>query len=105
MFSKKPRQRSCIACRKLENWTDLIRTVLVGNEIKVDLKHRMGGRGAWLGITIRPLDKGLSVFYLNQQISPGILLAFSSSSKGIKDSNGQTAHELHSSQCVKVIAR
>jgi predicted RNA-binding protein YlxR (DUF448 family) len=48
MFSKKPRQRSCIACRRLENWTDLIRTVLLDNEIKVDLNHRMSGRGAWL---------------------------------------------------------
>ena len=26
----------------------MIRTVLVGNEIKVDLNHRMPGRGAWL---------------------------------------------------------
>ena len=48
MFSKKPRQRSCIACRRLENWTELIRTVLLDNEIKVDLNHRMPGRGAWL---------------------------------------------------------
>ena len=48
MFSKKPRQRSCIACRRLENWTDLIRTVLLDNEIKVDINHRMPGRGAWL---------------------------------------------------------
>jgi uncharacterized protein len=48
MFSKKPRQRSCIACRRLENWTDLIRTVLLDNEIKVDLNLRMPGRGAWL---------------------------------------------------------
>ena len=48
MFSKKPRQRSCIACRKLENWTDLIRTVLVDNEVKFDEDHRMQGRGAWL---------------------------------------------------------
>ena len=48
MFSKKPRQRSCIACRRLENWTDLIRTVLLDNEIKVDLNHQMPGRGAWL---------------------------------------------------------
>jgi len=48
MFSKKPRQRSCISCRRLENWTDLIRTVLLDNEIKVDLNHRMPGRGAWL---------------------------------------------------------
>ena len=48
MFSKKLRQRSCIAYRGLDNRTDLIRTVLVGNEIKVDLNHRMPGRGAWL---------------------------------------------------------
>ncbi len=48
MFSKKQPQRSCIACRSLENWTDLIRTVLLGNEIKVDINHRMTGRGAWL---------------------------------------------------------
>jgi predicted RNA-binding protein YlxR (DUF448 family) len=48
MSRKKLRQRSCIACRKLENWTDLIRTVLVNNEVKVDLNHRMLGRGAWL---------------------------------------------------------
>jgi predicted RNA-binding protein YlxR (DUF448 family) len=48
MSKKKLRQRSCIACRKLENWTDLIRTVLVDNEVKVDLNHRMPGRGAWL---------------------------------------------------------
>ena len=32
----------------MENWTDLIRTVLLDNEIKVDLNHRMPGRGAWL---------------------------------------------------------
>jgi hypothetical protein len=48
MFSKKQPQRSCIACRSLENWTDLIRTVLLGNEIRVDINHRMAGRGAWL---------------------------------------------------------
>ena len=48
MSRKKLRQRSCIACRKLENWTDLIRTVLVNNEVKIDLDHRMPGRGAWL---------------------------------------------------------
>jgi len=33
MFNKQQPQRSCIACRSLENWTDLIRTVLLGNEI------------------------------------------------------------------------
>jgi predicted RNA-binding protein YlxR (DUF448 family) len=48
MFSKKIPQRSCIACRGVENWTDLIRTVLVNNEIKVDQFHKLPGRGAWL---------------------------------------------------------
>ncbi len=48
MLGKNLRQRSCIACRRLDARTDLIRTVLIGNEIKVDLNHRMGGRGAWL---------------------------------------------------------
>ena len=48
MSGKKLRQRSCIACRRLATRTELIRTVLIGNEIKVDLTHRMGGRGAWL---------------------------------------------------------
>ena len=48
MFSKKIPQRSCIACRGVENWTDLIRTVLVNNVIKVDQFHKLPGRGAWL---------------------------------------------------------
>ena len=48
MFSKKIPQRSCIACRDVENWTDLIRTVLVDDVVKVDQDHRMPGRGAWL---------------------------------------------------------
>jgi predicted RNA-binding protein YlxR (DUF448 family) len=48
VFSKKIPQRSCIACRGQENWTDLIRTVLIDNVIRVDEDHRMHGRGAWL---------------------------------------------------------
>jgi predicted RNA-binding protein YlxR (DUF448 family) len=48
MSKQKLRQRSCIACRGLESWTDLIRTVLVNNHIEIDLNHRMPGRGAWL---------------------------------------------------------
>jgi predicted RNA-binding protein YlxR (DUF448 family) len=48
MSGKKLRQRSCIACRKLATRGDLIRTVLIGDELKVDLNHRMSGRGAWL---------------------------------------------------------
>ena len=49
------------------------------------LKNRAENRN---GLAIRPLDKD---YYLNQQIPPGILLGLSSSSKGIKDSNGHTA--------------
>jgi len=48
MSGNKLRQRSCIACRKLATRGDLIRTVLIGDELKVDLNHRMSGRGAWL---------------------------------------------------------
>ena len=48
MFNKKIPQRSCIACRDRENWTDLIRTVLIDNQVRVDEDHRMQGRGAWL---------------------------------------------------------
>lgn len=48
MFSKKIPQRSCIACRGVENWTELFRTVLVDNVIKVDQDHQLPGRGAWL---------------------------------------------------------
>jgi predicted RNA-binding protein YlxR (DUF448 family) len=47
-LGKKLRQRSCIACRKLDTKTELIRTVLIGGEVKVDLSQRMSGRGAWL---------------------------------------------------------
>lgn len=48
MLGKKLRQRSCIACRGLATQEDLIRTVLISNEVKVDLNQRMSGRGAWL---------------------------------------------------------
>ncbi len=51
MSGRKLRQRSCIACRRLAIRADLIRTVLIGNEVKVDLDQQMGGRGAWLHAT------------------------------------------------------
>ena len=40
--------RSCIACRKKENWTDLLRIVLVGDQVEPDSHHNKPGRGAWL---------------------------------------------------------
>lgn len=40
--------RSCIVCRKRENWTDLLRVAVEADQILPDLAHRLPGRGAWL---------------------------------------------------------
>lgn len=40
--------RSCIACRKKESWTDLLRIVLVNDQVEPDPHHNKPGRGAWL---------------------------------------------------------
>ena len=63
MFSMKIPQRSCIACRDVENWTDLIRTVLVNNVIKVDQFHKLPGRGAWLHTSCYEIAIERKAFY------------------------------------------
>ena len=40
--------RSCIACRKRENYSELLRVVRVGNQVLPDEDRRKFGRGAWL---------------------------------------------------------
>ena len=40
--------RSCIACRKRENYSELLRVVRVGNQVLPDEDKRKFGRGAWL---------------------------------------------------------
>lgn len=40
--------RSCIACRKRENFSELLRVVRIGNQVRPDEDHRKFGRGAWL---------------------------------------------------------
>ncbi|MSV87416.1 MAG: DUF448 domain-containing protein [Actinobacteria bacterium] len=40
--------RSCIACRKRENKTDLLRVVREGDRVVADSNNRKVGRGAWL---------------------------------------------------------
>jgi len=40
--------RSCIACRKRENFSELLRVVRVGNQVLPDEDRRKFGRGAWL---------------------------------------------------------
>jgi len=40
--------RSCIACRKRENYSELLRVVRIGNQVLPDEDHREFGRGAWL---------------------------------------------------------
>ena len=67
------------------SWVDLW---AVSCSLPFPSPSKSGIRTAMELITIRPLDKD---YYSNQQIPPGILLGLSSSSKGIKDSNGHTA--------------
>jgi predicted RNA-binding protein YlxR (DUF448 family) len=40
--------RSCIACRKRENKTDLLRVVKEGTQVVADPEGRKVGRGGWL---------------------------------------------------------
>ena len=40
--------RSCIACRKRENYSELLRVVQIGNQVLPDEDRRKFGRGAWL---------------------------------------------------------
>ena len=40
--------RSCIACRKRENYSELLRVVRIGNQVLPDEDNRKFGRGAWL---------------------------------------------------------
>ena len=40
--------RSCIACRKRENYSELLRVVRIGNQVLPDDDRRKFGRGAWL---------------------------------------------------------
>ena len=40
--------RSCIACRKRENYRELLRVVRIGNQVLPDEDRRKFGRGAWL---------------------------------------------------------
>ena len=41
-------QRSCVICRQVKNKRDLIRLVRNGDEISIDTKGKMPGRGAYL---------------------------------------------------------
>ena len=40
--------RSCIACRKRENYSELLRVVRIENQVLPDEDRRKFGRGAWL---------------------------------------------------------
>ncbi len=40
--------RSCILCRKRENWTELLRVVKDGDQVIPDPLNLQPGRGAWL---------------------------------------------------------
>ena len=58
--------RSCIACRKRENKTDLLRVVKEGAHVVADPEGRKVGRGGWLhreclelAITRRSFERAL----------------------------------------------
>ncbi len=40
--------RKCVACRECKNQYDMIRLTKIGDEIKIDLRHKLGGRGAYV---------------------------------------------------------
>jgi len=40
--------RSCIACRKKENWNDLLRLVLIDGQVIPDPDQNRPGRGGWM---------------------------------------------------------
>ena len=40
--------RSCIACRKRENWSDLLRLVVIENQVHPDPNRKLPGRGGWM---------------------------------------------------------
>jgi uncharacterized protein len=40
--------RSCIACRKRTDWHELLRVVLIEDQVTPDPDRKQSGRGAWL---------------------------------------------------------
>jgi len=40
--------RSCIACRKRTDWHELLRVVLIEDQVTPDPDRKKSGRGAWL---------------------------------------------------------
>ena len=41
-------ERKCISCRNCFNQNQLIRIAKIDNEFKLDIKHKEGGRGAYI---------------------------------------------------------
>ena len=46
--SSKIPERMCIVCREMKPKNELIRLVLIGDDIKIDTKQKMQGRGVWV---------------------------------------------------------
>ncbi|WIY81580.1 YlxR family protein [Propionimicrobium sp. PCR01-08-3] len=41
-------ERTCVACHKVCDQSELVRFVLVGSVVTIDANRRLPGRGAWL---------------------------------------------------------
>ncbi|MEI6648720.1 MAG: YlxR family protein [Actinomycetes bacterium] len=54
--------RSCIACRKRESWTNVLRVVVVDGQVIPDQFKRKTGRGAWLHQGCLELAKSRGAF-------------------------------------------
>ncbi len=40
--------RKCVACRKIKKQNELLRIAKIDNEFVLDLKYKLGGRGAYI---------------------------------------------------------
>ncbi|MFQ6751971.1 MAG: YlxR family protein [Clostridia bacterium] len=40
--------RKCVACRECKNQLEMLRVTKIGDEIMMDLRHKLGGRGAYV---------------------------------------------------------
>ena len=41
-------ERKCVSCRNCFNQKELLRIAKINNEFKLDINHKLGGRGAYI---------------------------------------------------------
>ncbi len=63
---QRPPQRSCVVCRQVKNKRDLIRLVKNGDEVSIDIRGKMPGRGAYLCNSVECWEAALKKNRLDQ---------------------------------------